>query len=245
MPGGASASPAPVDGSPAKGGPSLGSLRGKGVGSDAAIDEQLVLDVLDFTTWTPETWELLDISEISFPEDKPVISNKLFFLSAMIFSHCIEMRTKHKALHNQLCKARAGHFGSTLTAKALGRLPNVGPHAFSADEAKWCEGTLLFLQMGAAAFGKSVPSLRGGASRRLIEPPSAGLRRSGRQVPVDGGRAAAEPAPAPRQRKDAPATAAALSLRFGCSTVWYRRPGGGKAPAAVRSGTANRDQPLP
>ena len=60
--GGEAASPAPVDGSPAKGGPSRGSLRGKGVGSDAAIDEQPVLDVLYFTTWTPETWKLLDLS---------------------------------------------------------------------------------------------------------------------------------------------------------------------------------------
>ena len=197
--GGAAASPAPVDGSPAKGGPSRGSLRGKGVGRDAALDEQLVLDVRDFTTWTPETWELLDLSEISFPEDKPVISNKLFYPLAMIFSHSIEMRTKHKALHVQLCKAWVGHFGSTLTGKALGRPPNEGPYAFSAEEAKWCEGTLRFLQMGAAAVGTSVPSLCCGASRRLIEAPSS-VRRSGRQVPVDGGKAAAEPAP--RKRKD-------------------------------------------
>ena len=53
--GGAAASQAPVDGSPAKGGLSRFSLRGKGVARDAAIDEQLVLDVRDFTTWMPET----------------------------------------------------------------------------------------------------------------------------------------------------------------------------------------------
>ena len=44
----AAALPAPVDGSPAKGG--QGSLRGKGAGSYPVIDEQLILDVQDFTT---------------------------------------------------------------------------------------------------------------------------------------------------------------------------------------------------
>ena len=66
--GGAAASTAPVDESPAKGG--RGSLRGKEAGRDAVIDEQPVLDVRDFTTWTPKTWELLDLSGISFPEDR-------------------------------------------------------------------------------------------------------------------------------------------------------------------------------
>ena len=57
------------------------------------------------------------------------------------------------------------------------------------------------LRMGAAGVGTSVPSLCCCASRRLIEQPSS-VRRSGRQVPVDGGKAAAEPAPVPRKRKD-------------------------------------------
>ena len=174
-------------------------------GRDAVIDEQPVLDVRGFTTWTPETWELLDLSEISFTEDKPVLSNKLFSPLAMIFSHSIEMRTKQNALHDQLWVISSSVQLSLV--KLWDGLQTKGRTRFSADEAEWCECTLRILQMGqgAADFGKSVPtlpSLRGAASRWLIEPPSVGLSRSGRQVPVDGRKAPAEPAPAPRKRKD-------------------------------------------
>ena len=46
---------------------------GGGGGADAAAEDGIVLDVADFTSWQPDTWQYVDYDKIQFPTD-PMLS---------------------------------------------------------------------------------------------------------------------------------------------------------------------------
>ena len=105
----------------------------------------------DFTTWTPDTWTLLDYSKVSFPPDKPVIQNKIYYALAMIFCNSTLLRSKHKECYKGLCSAWEAHFGIQLSSETLGNPPSVGPYAYTQEEQEWCTQTLRMFNAGASA----------------------------------------------------------------------------------------------
>jgi hypothetical protein len=66
-------------------------------------DIEIALD--DFTTWTHETWNLLDLSKVSFPPEKPVVHIKNHYALALLFCHSKSLREKYPECYKALCTA--------------------------------------------------------------------------------------------------------------------------------------------
>ena len=135
----------------------------------------------DFTTWTPETWPLLDYSKVSFPPDKPVIQNKIYYALALIFCNSTLLRSTHKECYKGLCSAWEAHFGTKLSSETLGNPPSVGPYAYTREEREWCTQSLRIFNAGASAPPKRQrlqPSA--GAAAQEREADTAEPRRSSR-----------------------------------------------------------------
>ena len=65
----------------------------------AAAGAGPILDVNDFTTWTPDTWALLDWDTVAFPSDPAinVASVRYYMAVAMILWYQADLREKHIA----------------------------------------------------------------------------------------------------------------------------------------------------
>jgi len=112
-------------------------------------DDKSTLD--DFTTWTHETWDLLDFSQVSFPPATPVVHIKNHYALALLFCHSKSLREKFPECYKALCTAWEAHFCRELNSDSLGTPPRAGPYAYTPEEQEWCEQTLRFFNAGSAA----------------------------------------------------------------------------------------------
>jgi hypothetical protein len=138
-----------------------------------------VLDVGEFTSWQPDTWEYVDYHKIQFPTD-PMLSICLvrsYFAVAMILWHVPALREKHTRTWDGLTAAWKATFHQDLSSRALKKWPEDGPHGFNAAESAWLAETLRYLKHGQG---------RPTSTRRRV-------------VSAVAGAAAANPPPPPRR----------------------------------------------
>ena len=111
-----------------------------------------ILDVNDFTTWTPDTWALLDWDTIAFPSDPAinVASVRYYMAVAMILWYQADLREKHKRVWDELNYAWLATFSCDLHAVGLEKWPVTGTFAFDEAQSKWLTDTLRFLKLSAA-----------------------------------------------------------------------------------------------
>ncbi len=138
--------------------PRPGGRRAGGGGECAAHD------LLDFTTWIPETWDQLDFSQFTFPTDSciSICSVRSYQAVAMLFWHIHSLSTAHSRVWDDLQYAWHAAFHTELSGTVLEKWHTKGPHAFSADAAHWLTETLRHLKNL-----KPGPALR----RRVTQPP--------------------------------------------------------------------------
>jgi hypothetical protein len=86
-------------------------------GADAAAEDgdRIVLDVGDFTSWEPDTWEYADYDKIQFPTDPmlSICSVRPYFAVAMILWHQPALREKHTRTWDGLTAAWKPPFTKT------------------------------------------------------------------------------------------------------------------------------------
>ena len=72
-----------------------GADAGGGGGADAAAEDGIVLDVADFTSWQPDTWQYVDYDKIQFPTDPmlSICSVRSYFAVAMILFYDLREST--------------------------------------------------------------------------------------------------------------------------------------------------------
>jgi hypothetical protein len=122
-----------------------------------------MLDVDDFTTWSPATWHLLPFDKISFPSDPNVsiCTNRSYMALGMIFYYEESIRTSQPRIWDELNFAWRATFHSELHSNVLDRWPEDGPHAFTKDQSTWLAETLRILKRGP-----------GRPARRRVAPPA-------------------------------------------------------------------------
>ncbi len=141
----------------AGGGPAA-SAGGGGAGEGASPDPH------DFTTWTPETWDHIDFSQIHFPTDPfvSICSQRSYHAVALLLVHNPSLRTTHSRVWDELNTAWSNTFHSDLSETAVEKWPTAGPLAFSAEQSDWLTQTL-----------RHIKSLKSGPSlRRRVNPAS-------------------------------------------------------------------------
>ena len=77
----------------------------------------------DFTTWTPDSWDAVPFSDLSFPVDKPMIQNKCYIAVAILFTDKVALRAQHADLWTGLRAAWESQFDVELKEKTLGKPP--------------------------------------------------------------------------------------------------------------------------
>ena len=161
------------------GGGGGGADAGVGGGAVAAAEGGIVLDLDQFTTWQPDTWQFLEFDKIQFPTDpmRSICSVRSYLAVAMIFFYEHETREKHTRTWDALSAAWKATFHQDLSSRALEKGPQDGPHGFNDAESRWLTGTLRYLKRGPG------------------RPASARVR----VVPAAAGKAAAIPPPPPRR----------------------------------------------
>ena len=136
-----------------------------------------ILDVNDFTTWTPDTWALLDWDTIAFPSDPAinVASVRYYVAVAMILWYQADLREKHKRVWDELNFAWLATFSCDLHAVGLEKWPVTGPFAFDESQSKWLTDTLRFLKMSAGR-----PRRQGALPRApaVVPPPAVKSKRN-------------------------------------------------------------------
>ena len=120
----------------------------------------------DFTTWAPDTWSEVDYDKIPFPTDpmQSICSVRSYMAVAMILWYDLHLRAKHSRAWNSLTAAWKATFHTELTAGALEKWPQDGPHGFSKDQSAWLTSTLRFLK------GRAPPRRRASAPARATSP---------------------------------------------------------------------------
>ena len=131
----------------------------------AAAAAAAVIDIDDFTTWTSDTWALLDWDSVSFPSDPSVnIASKRYYLAvAMILWYQAELREKHKRVWDELNYAWLATFSCELHPVGMEKWPRTGPFAFDETQCHWLTETLRFLKAGGrsrrVSAAKSAPAI--------------------------------------------------------------------------------------
>jgi hypothetical protein len=125
----------------------------------AAAAAGAVLDVNDFTSWTSDTWALLDWDSVSFPSDPSVnIASKRYYLAvAMILWYQADLREKHKRVWDELNYAWLATFSCDLHPVGMEKWPRTGPFAFNDIQCTWLTETLRFLKSGGRSRRVSAP----------------------------------------------------------------------------------------
>jgi hypothetical protein len=161
---------------------------GGGAGAPAAPAaaedaDRNVLDMGDFTTWQPDTWDYVDYDKIQFPTDplRSICSVRSYFAVAMILWHNPALREKHARTWDGLTAAWKATFHHDLCSRDLEKWPEDGPHGFNPAESAWLAGTLRFLKHGPG---------RPTSARRRVVPAAAAAA------------VAAPPPPAEQPRRD-------------------------------------------
>ncbi len=131
----------------------------------ATVAAGLIIDVNDFTTWTLDTWALLDWDSIAFPSDPAVniasVTGRYNLAAAMILWYQADLREKHKRLWDELNYAWLATFSCDLHAVGWEKWPRTGLFRFDEVQCKWLTETLCFLKQSA------------GRIRRVSAPPRA------------------------------------------------------------------------
>jgi hypothetical protein len=114
--------------------------------ADPAATAPGVLDVEDFTTWTPGTWELLQWDENHLPKDPNVsiCSARSYMAIAMIMWYQPDLRLTQLRLWEELKYAWNTTFHCDLHPDWLEKWPEDRPHAFNSEESKWLAETLCY-----------------------------------------------------------------------------------------------------
>ena len=114
--------------------------------ADAEIE--VVPDLDDFTTWQPGTWGALDLDKIPIPTDpmRSICSVRSYLAVAMLLWYDPALRAKHTRAWDSLTAAWKATFHTELTAGALEKWPEDGPHGFSKAQSTWLSATLRFLK---------------------------------------------------------------------------------------------------
>jgi hypothetical protein len=137
----------------------------------------IVLDVGDFTSWEPHTWQYMDDDKIQFPTD-PMLSicyARSYFAVTMILFYEPALREKHTHTWDGLTAAWKATFHQDLSSRALEKWPEDRPHGFNAAES------------AGLAESESLRYLKHGPGR-----PTSTRRRV---VPAAAGKDAANPPP--------------------------------------------------
>jgi hypothetical protein len=160
-----------------------------GGGGPAAAEDGNILDVGDFMSWQPDTWQYVDFDKIQFPTDPmlSICSVRSYFAVAMILFYDKELREKYSRTWDALSAAWKATFHQDLSSRALEKWPQDGPHGFNNAESEWLTGTLRYLKRGpgrpASARQRVVPAAAGKAAAIPPPPPrrdsSKGQRREG------------------------------------------------------------------
>ncbi len=100
----------------------------------------------DFTTWQPGTWGAVDYDKIPIPTDPmlSVCSVWCYLAGAMILWYDPALHAKHSRAWDSLTAAWKATFHTKLTANALEKRPEDGPHGFSKAQSTWLTATLRY-----------------------------------------------------------------------------------------------------
>ena len=109
----------------------------------------VIIDVSDFTTWTPDTWALLDWDSIAFPSDAAIniCTARCYMAVAMIMLYQTELRERHKCVWDELIYAWLAMFSCDLHTVGVERWPETGQFAFTPDQSNWLTNTLWILHL--------------------------------------------------------------------------------------------------
>ena len=115
---------------------------------DSGGDIQAMPNLDDYTTWAPDTWSEVDYDKIPFPTDpmQSICSVRSYMAVAMILWYDLDLRAKHSRAWESLTAAWKATFHTELTAGALEKWPQDGPHGFSEDQSTWLTSTLRYLK---------------------------------------------------------------------------------------------------
>ena len=127
-----------------------------------------MLDVGDFTTWQPGTWDLVDVDMIQFLTDPmlSICSVRSYLAVAMILWYDPALSEKHERAWDGLNAVWKATFHHDLCGRDLEKWPEDGPHGFTKNESSLLTGTLSYLKHGPG---------RPSSSRRRVVPPAAPL----------------------------------------------------------------------
>jgi hypothetical protein len=135
---------------PAEGGPAAAPAASAGGDGARACGagEVAAPDLQDFTTWTPESWDQIEFSQIHFPTDPfiSICSVRSYHAVALLFVHNPSLRTAHSRVWGELNTAWSNTFHTDLSEAALEKWPSTGPPAFSAEQSDWLTQTLRHLK---------------------------------------------------------------------------------------------------
>jgi hypothetical protein len=158
-----------------------------GGGADAAAEDGIVLDVEEFTTWQPDTWQFVDFDKIQFPTDpmRSICSVRSYFAVAMILFYERDTREKHTRTWDALSAAWKATFHQDLSSRALEKWPQDGPHGFNDAESAWLAETLRYLKRGpgrpASTRQRVVPAAAGKAAAIPPQPPRSDSSKAQRR----------------------------------------------------------------
>jgi hypothetical protein len=135
-----------------------GPTAGPGPAAAPAEADAIVLDVKDFTTWTPKTFALVPFDQIEFLTDPNmgICSVRSYLAVAMILWYDKEILAAHSRVWNGLQLAWHTTFHSDLSPVGMKKWPTAGPHAFNEPEYSWLAETLRYLKK--PALRKRVPA---------------------------------------------------------------------------------------
>ena len=132
----------------------------------------------------------MDYDKIQFPTDPmlSICSVRSYFAVAMILFYEPALREKHTRTWDGLTAAWKATFLQDLSARALEKWPEDGPHGFNAAESAWLAESLRYLKHGQG---------RPKSSRRRVVPAAAGKAAA---IPPPPPRRDSSKAPRPRSR---------------------------------------------
>jgi hypothetical protein len=108
-----------------------------------------IINVNDFTTWTPYKWALIDWDSIRFPSDAAIhiCTVRCYMAVAMIMLYQTELRESHKRVWDELNYAWLATFSCELHTVGVELWPETGPFVFTQDQSNWLT-KLLILKTG-------------------------------------------------------------------------------------------------
>lgn len=114
----------------------------KATGSKGGPCGPVILDSTDFTTWSPDTWQMVQWENVKFVPGDNHRQNKLFHACSIVFFYDDVIRKEQPRVYTELQNAWQEQYGRPANSSDLEAIPNAGPGRFSDEEMKWCHDTV-------------------------------------------------------------------------------------------------------